>query len=179
MSFIIRSSLGKASSPPSALATNWLPRGAAPNVCIGREYSLITSISIHDPVSDSFATRPVAGKHDLAAVGRPGRLIAIDTRRLVGELFSIAAVGIHHPNISAPVRHAGPERNLCPVGGPRGGIAVRVPVPVWSRQAESGGRHQGPSPRLQNGRFAWNKRQSDGHPATRLDRCSQRRYQSW
>src|SRR6266576_2660941 len=77
-----------------------LPRGAGARVHIGSQNSLICSISIHNPVPDSLAARPVATKHDLPTVARPGRFITIDAGWLVGQLFPVGAVSVHHPDIS-------------------------------------------------------------------------------
>src|SRR5262249_11506570 len=98
------------------------------------ENSLIIPVRVHNPVSDSFATWPVAGKHDFRAVRRPFWLVTVDSGRLVSQLFPVGAIGIHHPDVSVPVLSSGPECDLGTVGGPRGGVAVRIPVPVWSRQ---------------------------------------------
>src|SRR5262249_22697464 len=98
-----RSPLNRGSFAPLALSTDWPPRRAAPLGCIDDENSLIIPVRVHNPVSDSFATWPVAGKHDFRAVRRPFWLVTVDSGRLVSQLFPVGAIGIHHPDVSVPV----------------------------------------------------------------------------
>jgi hypothetical protein len=86
-------------------------------VGIGDENPLIASIRVHDPVPDSVAQR------ESGAIGRPGGLVTIDPRGLVGELFSVAAVGVDHPSISVFVFEFRPECDLGSVRRPYGDIS--------------------------------------------------------